>query len=351
MAKGPQLPRINDYLQPPVRDRVAGVVIERPTEVSEEERRARSAAFDRRLDEMDALPPVERSDALPGLTKATAEGPQVQMIPLHRLTVSPWNARPSHLDVDALQKLIVVISRAGGVRAPIHVYPEEESDFYAIIDGQRRFNAALALNLATLPCIVHERKEAARLYAMSFGLSDTGERPSALDNALMWARLKEEGVVSGARQIAELVGVNETSVSRTLLFFTLDESIQKRLQASPTSRFHTIKCFITLDKVQKELGTAAVREALDLLETTNMPFSAVLGKLKSSKRKRQVRAVERRPLLYKGKTVGSLRYKESMLTMEWRDLEDNPLYADRILSTLENMVQSLLESEQPPRTT
>lgn len=360
MARRPRLPRIDDYIQPqppapPQRMRIAGVTMERPAVLSEKERAEKDAAFERKLAAIEAeenaavaTVPVSTASAIPEGATSPLEASPVRSVPLSQLVVSPWNARPSDLDVEALQKLIVAISCAGGVQSPLHVYPEEGSDRYAIIDGQRRFHAATALNLAALPCIVHDRMDALRLYAMSFGLSETGEKPSALDNALMWSRLQDEGIASGPRQIAELVGVSESYVSKTLLFCHLPEKVQNRLRGSSDTRLHSSKCFILLDKVQQTFGPAAVDEALDLLENADTPLSAVLGKLKASKRTRQVKAVERRPLLYKGRKVGALRHHASTFVLDLPDAEDNPDLVNKLFSALESLVSDLLESNQTP---
>lgn len=356
MARRPRLPRIDDYIQPqppapPQRMRIAGVTMERPAVLSEKERAEKDAAFERKLAAIEAeenaavaTVPVSTASAIPEGATSPLEASPVRSVPLSQLVVSPWNARPSDLDVEALQKLIVAISCAGGVQSPLHVYPDEGSDRYAIIDGQRRFHAATALNLAALPCIVHDRMDALRLYAMSFGLSETGEKPSALDNALMWSRLQEEGIVSGPRQIAELVGMSEGYVSRILLFHEFAEEIQDRLRASANPRLHSANTFTLLNNVKKMLGEDAVGDALDLLENTDTPISAVLGKLKASKRTRQVKAGESRPLLCRGKKVGAIRHHASTFVLAIPESEDNPDLARKLFSALESVVQNLLES-------
>jgi len=350
MAKGPKLPRPEAYYSGhPTPVRVSGIELARPTEEPEAERLAREQAF---LEKLDKLPgpgeagwesTVPATEAPPGAT-AVEDNPEVQWLPVDRLTVSPWNARPSELDTEALQRLIVAISCSGGVQSPLHVYPEEDSDRFAILDGQRRFRAAVSLNLKHLPCIVHERMPTARLYAMSFGLSDTGEKPSALDNALMWHKLLEAGEAAGPTEIAELVGINKSVVSRTLLFFDLEPPVQERLRSSPDPRAHTVQCFVVLSKIQKELGVEAALAAMDVLETTQTSLHALKDKLKVQRRVRHIAEEEQRILRSRGRVIGSLRQRESNLYLRLPVLESDPELASRLMEAIEQTVNKILEN-------
>lgn len=356
MAKGPKLPSPEAYFKDPQTSvRVSGIELVRPSEETEAEQQAREKAF---LEKLDALPgpgepgwqagPPETDNAknqeFAGVHSATEES-EVQWLPVDRLVISPWNARPSELDSEALQRLIVAISCTGGVQSPLHVYPEEGTDRFAIFDGQRRFRASVALNQKRLPCIVHERLPAGRLYALSFGLSATGEKPSALDNALMWRKLLEENVAACPTDIAELVGVSKSIVSRTLLFFELDPQVQERLQVSPDPRAQTVRCFVALMDIQREMGVDAVLAAVDLLETSQTPLSELKRKLKVQKRVRHIQEEEQRVLRNNGKIIGSLRQRESNLYLRLPLLEEDPELASRLVDALEQTIHKILEIE------
>jgi len=94
---------------------------------------------------------LEDSDAV---TPIIREGQNLKLrdIEIDQLVVSEANLRS---DEPEPERLIEQLRAEGKILEPLHVWFNQETSFYEIMDGQHRFLAAKHLGWDTVPCIVH----------------------------------------------------------------------------------------------------------------------------------------------------------------------------------------------------
>ena len=124
--------------------------------------------------------------------------------------------------------------REQGVLQPVLVRPI--ADGYELVAGERRWRAAMAAGLSSVPAVV---KPLAVLGALEAALVENLQREdlSALDRARAYRRLTEEfGLSQDA--VAKRVGRSQPSIANTLRLFALPDEVQRSLEAGRISEGH-----------------------------------------------------------------------------------------------------------------
>ena len=276
-------------------------------------------------------------------TSRTAEkaSPRITLLPVKDLEVSPWSARPAPLDGEALQNLAYAISREG-IRSPLHVYPlREKPGCYAILDGQRRFTVARSLGLQEVPVILHETPAPEKAYALSYMLSETGEKPGLLDNALMWHRLVSEKVVTTHEELALRLGVSKSSMSLTMQFFKLSERCRDFLLEHPG--LVTYRVLTSLVKAETRYGPEAVVPVLQSMDEGTTIEAALKRLGKGTPVSRYQTAFSREPIIQDGVVVGMARLSGNRLIVELTGREFDETRGRQVLKALNTVLASSLD--------
>lgn len=139
------------------------------------------------------------------------------MIPWEDIQTAPWNARKT-FDKAANQELVASIEQHG-IQVPLIVRPRSQDGFaFEIVAGHRRFNAAAALDLAEVPCIVRELNDD---QAREIGLIDNVQREDvpALEQAEAFNELLQR--LGSVPAVAAKVGKEQAHVAKLLKLCTL----------------------------------------------------------------------------------------------------------------------------------
>lgn len=313
-----------------------GINIPVPQAVSLEQRAQMEAEFERRSRNAEAQIQEEGHS----LVVDTANTESLKLIPVKDLEVSPWNARPAPLGMEELQKLMQAISREG-VQSPVHVYPiPDERERYAILDGQRRFRAAVALGIPVIPAIVHSVPEPLKAYLLSHMLSDTGEKPDVLDNAIIWKKFLDDGLVKTAEELALMLGVSKASVSKTLYFYKISEGNQQFLleRREPVSW----RALEAMYRAEAQYGAEKVQAAVNDREDAE-PLVEVLAKLdraESRRKRRYSRSTDREPIVVDGAVVGTVSRSKNRLIVDLPYLEFDDEKARRTVEAVRASLSS-----------
>lgn len=126
------------------------------------------------------------------------------------LTAHPDNPRTKLDGIDELARSIVQI----GILEPLLVCPVD--GHFRVVAGHRRLAAAVKIGLTTVPCIVREKwgddLESQRLAMIAENIQ-RGDLSTA-DKTRAFQTLAETGLTQ--RQIGDLTGVNQSTISRAL---------------------------------------------------------------------------------------------------------------------------------------
>lgn len=117
--------------------------------------------------------------------------------------------------------------RTLGQKTPILVYWSGEDERYVVIAGERRWRAAQLAGLEELACQVHPHKpEEAELVELQFVENAIRSDLNPIEEAQSYKRLQDLKGYS-ANQLAERIGKNQTTISRSLRMLSLPESVQQ----------------------------------------------------------------------------------------------------------------------------
>ena len=162
----------------------------------------------------------------------TANG-RIEHIPLNALRPGPWQPRKAFSEQE-LAELAGSI-KSLGVLTPLRVVPDQSSQTYLVVAGERRWRAATQLGLTTLPCIVMEEvvdHELLRELAILDNLHRANLLPA--EEARAVADLDRLGVKQ--QDIALRLGKSLSWISQRLAISRLPEIVLRRLDNGTVTR-------------------------------------------------------------------------------------------------------------------
>lgn len=190
--------------------------------------------------------PEDESNATPSL------------LPLHKLEPNPLQPRKD-FDEDALAQLADSI-REHGLIQPIAVRPEE-TGYYQIIAGERRWRAARMAGLTEVPVLVLDADEQT---VMELALIENLQREdlNPIEEAKGYqALISDYGLTQEAA--AERVGKSRPAVANALRLLALPEELQELLIKGDISSGHA-RALLSLPKKSLQLKAAQKVVALHL---------------------------------------------------------------------------------------
>lgn len=154
-------------------------------------------------------------------------------VDVDRITPNPWQPR-LEMDEEALADLVQSI-REHGVLQPL-IVTRADNDTYALVAGERRWRAARAAGLLTVPVVVKETTPRQRL---EIALVENIQRQdlSPLETAQAYRQLIDEhGLTQEAA--AERVGKSRAAVANALRLLNLSPDARDALAAGLISEGH-----------------------------------------------------------------------------------------------------------------
>lgn len=164
---------------------------------------------------------------------ATGNPAAVTEIPLDRIVPNPYQPRET-FDQEALDELADSI-RTLGIIQPLTLR-QTGSGSYQIISGERRYRAAMAAGLKSVPAYIRQADDAAML-EMAIVENIQRENLDAIETALSFQRLIDECNLT-QEAMALRVGKKRATVANYLRLLKLPEEIQKALKIGRISAGH-----------------------------------------------------------------------------------------------------------------
>ncbi len=182
-------------------------------------------------------------------------------VPVGALEPNPFQPR-SAIDPARLAELTASI-RESGVVQPILVRPRGEG--YQIIAGERRWRAAQAAGLATVPVTVREVADE-QLLELAIVENLQRQELTPLEEAQAFHRLQDEFRLT-QEEIARRVGRERSTVANTLRLLRLPRELRELLAQGRLDAGHA-RALLALDKEDEQvaLGREAARRALSVRE-------------------------------------------------------------------------------------
>ncbi|CAG9181924.1 ParB/RepB/Spo0J family partition protein [Cupriavidus pampae] len=177
-------------------------------------------------------------EAVAGFSAESAEtvesGRQLIRIALSNLHDNPLNARRIY-DPAVVQERAASIATHGqktpGLAAPDPARPGH----YILIDGHYRKRALASAGKLDMECFIESDLGDLDFYRLSFLMNEQRSDQSALDNAIAWRQLLDEGKVQKEEEICELTGMSAGTVNKTLALLKLPESVLGAMRERPSA--------------------------------------------------------------------------------------------------------------------
>jgi ParB family transcriptional regulator, chromosome partitioning protein len=221
-----------------------------------------------------ALSAVERARAARSESElAPVPGARFAEIPVE--SIVPNAKQPRQVfDEEALEELKASIREVGFLQ-PI-VVRQIDPDKYELVLGERRWRAAQALGLKSIPAIVRDtRDDAMLLDALLENVHRVDLNP--LEEAAAYQQLLEE---FGAThdELARRIGRSRPQISNTIRLLNLPPQVQRRVAAGVLSAGHA-RALLALDDAeeQDDLARRIVAEGLSVRATEELVALAVSG--------------------------------------------------------------------------
>ncbi|SPA49385.1 ParB/RepB/Spo0J family partition protein [Cupriavidus taiwanensis] len=163
-----------------------------------------------------------------------AAGRQLIRIPLAQLHDNPLNARRIY-DPAVVQERAASIATHGQKTPGLAAPDPEHPGHYILIDGHYRKRALASAGKLEMECFVESDLSDLDFYRLSFMLNEQRSDQSALDNAIAWRQLLDEGKVQKEEEICELTGISAGTVNKTLALLRLPESVLGVMRECPSA--------------------------------------------------------------------------------------------------------------------
>jgi ParB family transcriptional regulator, chromosome partitioning protein len=187
-------------------------------------------------------------------------GSKLAQVSVGAIVPNPRQPRRRRIDEDAAGLTESV--RAQGLLQPIVVRPRQ-SGGYELIAGERRWRAARAAGLATIPALVRDADDRETLV---LGLVENVARKdlSPIEEARAYAVLIDEFDLT-LGEVAERVGHSKPSVSNRLRLLELADDILELVEAGQLSEGHARAVLAVREQdARRRLARRIVREGLSV---------------------------------------------------------------------------------------
>lgn len=199
-----------------------------------------------------------------------------------------------------------------GIQQPITVTEYEEGK-YKIIDGHRRYRCAKELELPVVPCLVYPALDEGEMEVRRYEMQNLRRPWKPLERSDAFLRMKNKLGFQSIREMAEHIGISETSVANYLELRNQQLHLLGRLEGlSDAFQIEIVRLRPHLCKV----GGMEVDEIID-----NILARIASDKIRSSKEIRILKSAFIRIDLYADLMVSFLNNPD----MKVRDLEEQIL--------------------------
>jgi len=157
---------------------------------------------------------------------------QVIELSLKTIKSSPFNPRHFYLK-SSIAELAVNLAKQGQQQA-IHVIPDYTNpDSYFVSDGGRRIRALKEANHDTVKAIVVDLPVGLESYKLGYDLNVQRDSQTVFDNAVIWKHFLEEKYFQSQKELAEHLGLDESTVAVTLSIARLPEAVMQEMVVRP----------------------------------------------------------------------------------------------------------------------
>ncbi|MBI0330925.1 ParB/RepB/Spo0J family partition protein [Burkholderia plantarii] len=266
---------------------------------------------------------------------------QIIELSLKAIKASPFNPRHFYLK-SSIAELAVNLAKQGQQQA-IHVIPDYENPgTFFVSDGGRRVRALKEANKESVKAIVVDIPIGIESYKLGYDLNVQRDSQTVFDNAVVWRRFLEEKYFQSQKELAEHLGIDESTIAVALSIGKLPEAVMQEMVAR-TDRFGSNMAY-QVGRYHTARGTDATLRLINKILSDDLSTRQVADIVKgrantqeNAKPAGRQRYAQRHEIKMNGSTVGDLKsYGEDRLELRLRGLTREK--RDEILQQLEKML-------------
>lgn len=267
---------------------------------------------------------------------------QVIELPLKSIKPSPFNPRHFYLKT-SIAELAVNLAKQGQQQA-IHVIPDYENPgMFFVSDGGRRVRALKEANKEAVKAVVVDLPIGIQSYKLGYDLNVQRDSQTVFDNAVVWRRFLDEQHFQSQRELADHLGLDESTIAVALSIAKLPESVMHEMVARP-DRFGSNMAY-QIARYHAARGSDATLRLINKITSDDLSTRQVADIVKgrasaqeAPKPQSRQRYAQRLEIKLDGVAVGDLKsYGEDRLELRLRGLSREK--RDELLHQIELMLQ------------
>ncbi len=267
---------------------------------------------------------------------------QIIELALKTIKPSPFNPRHFYLK-SSIAELAVNLAKQGQQQA-IHVIPDYDNPgTYFVSDGGRRVRALKEANKESVKATVIDLPIGIQSYKLGYDLNVQRDSQTVFDNAVVWRRFLDDRHFQSQKELAEHLGLDESTVAVALSISKLPEVVMHEMVARPdrfgsnmayqVGRYHTARgADATLRLINKILSDdLSTRQVADIVKGR-------ASAQESTKPAGRQRYAQRLEIKLDGVSVGDLKsYGDDRIELRLKGLTREK--RDDILRQIEKMLK------------
>lgn len=305
--------------------------------------------------------PEPPSAAKTGVDAAVAAAPGVtppdaldlgapQRVAVKDCIPNPFNPRVFYSE-SSLHELALTLKREGQIE-PIKVtrLPEFPGKL-VVIDGQRRLRATSINGDETINATFRTDHTPEQLYTIAYRANHDHERQTIFDDAVAWKRLLDENVFPDQNTLAEKIGKDKASISKTLSLNALPNTLLERMAAA--SDVVGLQAAYFLKLIFERLGEATADRLLtaviDRKKSVRDLENFLRAQSDDTKKAGRTRYSVRHDFALESCAIGQLKtYPDGRLDLQLKgvDAAHQEALADKLKAVIDEYVAALTAAQQ-----
>ncbi|KVA23149.1 chromosome partitioning protein ParB [Burkholderia cepacia] len=314
-----------------------------------------NAALETRLPEP-AAAPIAIAESAPASAPAaaapavTADLGAPQKVLVKDCIPNPFNPRVFYSE-SSLHELALTLKREGQIE-PIKVtrLPEFPGKL-VVIDGQRRLRATSINGDETINATFRTDHTPEQLYTIAYRANHDHERQTIFDDAVAWKRLLDEKVFSDQNTLAEKIGKDKASISKTLSLNALPNTLLERMASANDVVGLQAAYFLKLifERLGEPTADRLLTAVIDRKKSVRDLENFLRAQSDGSKKAGRTRYSVRHDFALESQAIGQLKtYPDGRLDLQLKgvDASHQEALADKLKTVIDAYVAELATATQ-----
>ncbi|OXJ28211.1 chromosome partitioning protein ParB [Burkholderia sp. HI2714] len=314
-----------------------------------------NAALETRLPEPAAAPNVvgETAPASAPASATPASTPDLgapQKVLVKDCIPNPFNPRVFYSE-SSLHELALTLKREGQIE-PIKVtrLPEFPGKL-VVIDGQRRLRATSINGDETINATFRTDHTPEQLYTIAYRANHDHERQTIFDDAVAWKRLLDEKVFADQNTLAEKIGKDKASISKTLSLNALPNTLLERMASANDVVGLQAAYFLKLifERLGEPTADRLLTAVIDRKKSVRDLENFLRAQSDGSKKAGRTRYSVRHDFELESRAIGQLKtYPDGRLDLQLKgvDASHQEALADKLKTVIDAYVAELATATQ-----